>query len=286
MDFLHKSKRRQNLLVLLVFIIGVAIFYGNTLQNGFVHDDHGQVEQNTYVHSFSSLPKVITGCIWESAVGNCKATYYYRPLQSFSYMLAYQIYSSPWIFHLVNLVYFTLTVFLIFVLVRLLTKNFLISFFSALIFLIYPLNNEVVNWIATVPELLYVIFVLLATIYYFFYRNRQKSKYLIFVYLFYGLGIFSKEPAVFLPFIFLILDLTYFKQKISPLFKWKNLKPYIICTIIFLIYMGLRFWVLGGLGTDPAYKLGIAQRIYIFFDLFAQYVQKLFWPYPLNLFYK
>jgi len=278
------KKHQQNLLILLIFVIGVAIFYGNTLQNGFVFDDHQQVEQNIYVHSFSNLPKVIFGCNLQST--NCSTSYFYRPLQILSYMFIYQISSQPWIFHLANLAYFTVTIFLIFIFVKLLTKNFLVSFLSAFIFLIHPINTQVVNWVATSTELLYTIFILLAVIFYFLYRSKRKSQYLIFTYIFYALGILSKEPAALAPLIFLTLDLTYFKKKISWFFKWKNIKPYVIYTAIFIVYMGLRLWVLGGLGIGSYNKLILVQRIYAFFYLFASYIEKLFWPNPLTLHYE
>lgn len=50
--------------------------------------------------------------------------------------------------------------------------------------------------------------------------------------------------------------------------------------------MGLRFWVLNGFGgINPTYNITIFQRIYIFFDLLSLYIQKLFYPLPLNLYY-
>ena len=277
------KKHKQDLLILLVFIIGVGIFYGNTLRNGFVYDDHQQVEQNAYVHSLNNLPKIILGCNLQST--NCATSYFYRPLQILSYMLTYQISPKPWIFHLANLVYFTIAVFLVFILVKLLTKSYFVSFLSAFIFLIHPINSEVVNWIATVTEIIYVIFVLLAVIFYFLYRSKQKSKYLIFAWIFYGLGMLSKEPAVLTPLIFLTLDLTYFKKKFSWFFNWKNIKPYLICAATFLFYMGFRLLALGGLGIGSYNKITLVERIYAFFHLLTLYIQKLFWPYPLSLHY-
>ena len=54
------SKYNKDVIVLIVFILTVAVLYGNTLKNGFIHDDHGQVEDNIYVHSIISIPKVFT----------------------------------------------------------------------------------------------------------------------------------------------------------------------------------------------------------------------------------
>lgn len=272
------------IIVALIFILGVALFYGNTLQNGFVLDDVGVLQQNPYIHSLEYLPKVITGCIWESVLGGCSSTNYYRPLFSLSYLLTYQISPDPWLFALIRLIYFTISIFLVFILVNLLTKNTLLAFLSAFIFLIYPTNNEAINF--SVPDLLYTIFILLATIYHFLYQKQKKQHYLTFVYIFYGLAVFSKETAIVAPLIFLTLDLTYFKRKISWFLQWENIKPYLIYILIFAVYMGLRMLVLGGMGARSSfYPLTIPERIYAFFYLFTLYIQKFFLPYPLQFSY-
>ena len=69
---LKKMKSQKELLVFLAFAFLVFLFYGNTLQNGFVHDDIGQIVQNQYIQSFKYLPKAFTGCIWESVFGGCE----------------------------------------------------------------------------------------------------------------------------------------------------------------------------------------------------------------------
>lgn len=278
-------KHRVNILVIFCIVAAVGIFYGTTVNNGFIHDDHGQVETNRYIQSWMYLPKVITGCIWESAVGDCKQTYYYRPLQSLSYLLTYTLSPKPWAFHLVNLICFSIAVFLAYMLIALLTGDFWLGVLTAGIFLIHPVNSEVVNWIATVPELLYTIFILAATVCYIFYRKTNRPKYLSWVCFAYTLAIFAKEPAVFLPFIFVTLDFMYFRVKINTFFQWKHIKTYVYCSTLFAVYLGLRFNALGGLGSDPNTHQTFFQHVYIFFDLFGAYLAKVFWPYPLNLFY-
>lgn len=279
------SKHSRAIIVFVILAVFTAVFYGNTLSNGYVHDDNGQVENNTYVHSLKYLPKIITGCIWESALGDCHKSSYYRPLQSLAYLLTYQISSDPWIFHLVNLFLFAIDLFLVFYFVKLLSENFIISFLAAFIFLIHPLNTETINWIATTPELLFLLFSLLASIFYYLYRKYGKPKKLFWVYLFFFLGILTKEPAVFTPFVFLALDIAYFNKKIKELFYLSNLKPYLVCVGLFLVYMAGRFWVLGGLGTDSGFGQTILQHAHTFINLFALYIEKLLWPNPLILFY-
>ena len=74
-----------------VFAVFVLLFYGNTLQNGFVSDDVGQIEQNENIRSLTSLPKAFSSCIWESANRGCYgASYYYRPVQYAIAIFTYQ----------------------------------------------------------------------------------------------------------------------------------------------------------------------------------------------------
>ena len=271
MKFIKKYK--QNLLVLLLFTLAVAIFYGNTLKNDFVFDNHDTIEHNPYVTSLKYIPRVFTSAPF----------LYYRPLLSISDIVTYQISPKPWMFHLVNLIYFAADVFLVFLLAKLLTKKSLVGIFAALLFLIHPINTEAVNWVS-VPDLLSTVFILLTVICYFLYRTKPKAKYLVYTGLLYACGIFSKEPAILVPAMFLVLDLFYFKKKVSALFQWKNLKPYIISLAILIFCLGLRFYFLHGLGGagGVTHNFTAIQKVYLFFYSFALYVQKLFWPIPLS----
>lgn len=316
---------KKEYLAIIVFALLIAIFYGNTLNNDFAHDDIGQIVDNQYIHSMEYLPKVITGCIWESAMGGCKdRTDYYRPFQNLSYLLTYQISSEPWIFHLVNLFYFFIVVYLVFALVKTITNNFLLSFVSALVFLINPINNEVVNWISAVPELVSGIFILLSTIFYIKFRKTSSNVKFFAACIFYFLGMMAKEPAAFLPIIFVFIDWMFFDVKIVDFkilnlqnskkknikekaklsekkinsdkigreivlnINFKELKKYIILAGLFFAYLLTRITIIGGLSGGYRFygDFSIHERIYSFFTLFAKYITKVFSPYPLNFFYK
>lgn len=216
--------QKKELIVGIIFAGLIGVFYGNTLLNGFVHDDIGQIVQNEYVHSLKYLPKVFTGCTWEFIFKGCKDSTYYRPFHSLSYLLTWQISHQPWFFHLVNLIYFFIAVYLIFCLVRKLTKKFLLSFLTALIFLIHPINSEVVNWVATVPELLFAIFVLSSIIFFLRYRETNFFKNLIWSAVFYLFAMFSKEPAVSLPILLVFIDWRMFNIKFLTLSPAKQTK--------------------------------------------------------------
>ena len=286
------KKNKDNYIALAVFAVFIAVFYGNTLFNGFVLDDKMVIEENQYVQSLQYAPKVITGCIWESKLGECKGnTLHYRPIQSLSYLLTYQISSKPWFFHLVNLLYFLIAVYLVFILIKLITKNFKISFLTALIFLIHPINSEVVNWISAVSELTFAIFILLTIIFYIKYRKsrlkRNSNFNFKFALLFFFLALLSKEIAFFilLP-ILIVFDLFVLRKKINKLLTRKEINKYLLFGIPLAIYFLMRQLVIGefgGLAHSASYlgSFSLAERIYYPLSIFKLYLENLFYPYPL-----
>jgi len=281
---------KENYKLLLVLAVLVVIFYGNTLKNGFIYDDYQQIVENEYIQSLKYLPKVVTGCIWEHAFGGCKdRAIYYRPVQSLSYILTYQISSKPWAFHLVNIVYFLIIIFLIFILAKVLTENSVFAFISSLIFLIHPINAEVVNWAAAVPDLTFAIFVLLATLFYIKYRKTGVFKTFLISAFLYFLGILSKEPAIVLPLIFFLIDWQIFKIDFEDFFQWREIKNYLILVFFAVFYFVMRTAVLGGgliqSGKSPFSPFSIAERIYTFFYLLFEYIRNILFPYPRVFFF-
>lgn len=289
----QKIEFKKEWSVFLLFAVLISIFYGNTLANGFIYDDVLIVPQNPYVQSLKYLPKVITGCMWEHTYyDQCKdRAIYYRPVHTLSYILTYQISSQPWFFHLVNLFYFLAIVSLIFILGKILTGNFIFALVSALVFLIHPINSEVVNWIAAVPELTFALFTLLAVIFYIKHRQEKKATLKKFLpsAAFYFLAVMSKEPAIFLPFVFLLIDWKMFRVKPEAFLQWQEIRKYLILAGLLAVYLLMRFAVLGSLiphGKSPYENFSPAERIYSFFTLFGDYAKKLFYPNPLLFFYR
>ena len=275
-------------LVFVIFAILVVLFYGNTLGNEFVLDDIGMLDKNIYVQSFEHFPKVVTGCLWGYANRGCKGrTLYYRPVQSLSYLLTYQIVSAPWIFHVLNAVYFFVVVSLVYLLASIITRDRIIAVVSALIFLIHPINSGVVNWISAVSELLLAIFVLLTVILYFRYRSSGNRKYLFLVCLSYFFAILSKEPAVLLPVILLAVDTLFFKANLLQRSFWlRELKTYVLFLIPVGLYLFMRVSVIGFSLSGGFVQLSFIEKSYSIAVLFGRYIRTLFYPYPLSVFHE
>ena len=273
--------------VLTVFAVLIVLFYGNTLFNDFVFEDRVIIEANEYIHSLKYLPKVVTGCLWEFADGACDKTNYpyYRPVQTLSAILTYQISSHPWSFHLVNLLYFFAAASLVYLWTRLLTKKFLLAFLTAILFIIHPINSGVVSWPSALSELTLVIFASLVLIFHVKYRETGSSRNLWLVYLFYSIAILSKEPAILLPIVLVSIDTLFFKISIKRLLCADELKKYLFFAVPLLVYLFMKAAVVGSSLGGSLASFTFLESIHARFTLFAQYLGKLFYPYPLSIFH-
>ena len=94
------------LLVLLCFAV-----YGNVLTGDFIWDDQLQVVRNTNIRTLENVPRAFTSSLWsfmyskEGGENNRIFDRYYRPLQTVTYILAYQLGGlSPFVYHLINVI--------------------------------------------------------------------------------------------------------------------------------------------------------------------------------------
>ena len=136
------GKRRSTALGGLLFL--ALLIYCNTLLNGFVYDDHAQVEQSPYVHSFRYVDKIFTTTVW-SFQGLEGKTNYYRPLMTFGYLICNKVFQSfPFGFDLVNVLLNCVVVWLVFLTCSMLFLDDIVALAAAAIFALHPIHTEVV----------------------------------------------------------------------------------------------------------------------------------------------
>ena len=192
-------------------------------------------------------------------------------MQRLSYLLTDQISSNPFVFHLVQLLYFAAAVLAVFFFVYILTKQTLLALLTALFFLIHPINTEAVNWVSALPDVAYALFVALALYLYvsyagslqrvkrpspnFFESVRSLSKErllqlakdhhkLLLAALCYFFAMLAKEPAVLLPILFVFFDAFINKIPWKGFLRLSMVGRYILFGIPLLLYMGMRTAVL------------------------------------------
>jgi tetratricopeptide (TPR) repeat protein len=278
--------RRSTALGAVLFL--ALLVYGNTLLNGFVYDDHSQVQTNPYVQSFKYIDKIFTTTVW-SFRGLEGQTNYYRPLMSFGFLLCNKVFQAfPTGFHVVNVLLNCVVVWLVFLACSTLFQDDVVGLATSALFALHPIHTEVVNWIAAVTELELAIFYLAAFILFLRLPSltaQEKTRTGIFMYACFVLALLSKEQAVTLALLATIYEHFYRADRESTTWQTKTSR-YFGFWIITAMYLAFRVTVLGAFAPVRQHPdVTWPQAILSALALVGQYVAKLFWPHPLLAFY-
>src|ERR1035437_6758588 len=193
-------------------ILGICVFlaaivwavFGQTVQYEFVNFDDGlYVYENAEVAGGLTLKGV-------AAMFTHVECNFYHPLTMISLMLNHQLHGlQPGGYHLVNVLFHTLSVILLFLILRRMTGFTWRSAFAAAVFAIHPLRVESVAWVAERKDVLSGLFFMLAIGAYVRYVQRQSrgestssssprpsTRDYCLMLLFFALGLMSKSSLV------------------------------------------------------------------------------------------
>ncbi len=269
-------------LLLLSFLV-----YANAVVNGFVYDDHTQIERNPYVHSFK-YAGAIFGTSLAAEQGKQVLPNYYRPLINFSFLLCYELFGlSPYGFHLISILLNCAVVWLVFVVSAELFSSEWLALIAAAFFALHPIHTEPVVWIDGVSDLYVSVFYLLA-FWLFLHQEHAQGRRAIWVrtgmIASFAFALFSKETAMAFPFLVTIYEHVYRSDRLAT--NWtRKLSRYGGFWVTQLIYLSVRAMVLGTLVPTPL--RGDFDRRGVLLTALAltgQYAGKLLWPFPLVAF--
>lgn len=253
-----------------------------SLQNGFNNWD-----DIVYITGQPTL-----GLSWENLrISFFEGEYHgmYVPLTSVSMSVNYHLTAfSPWSYHLANIIIHALNVFLVYVLIRRISRSSWISFFVTLLFAIHPVQAESVAYAAGRRDLLFSLFVLLSLIYYTSYLRKLKLPHYYSCLFLFLLALLSKGQAVAVAPLLFVFDYLY-KRKISKrLFLEKA--PFFLLAIFFglvTVYVSMRSET-HGMMPDSAYPLtdriafaGYSYLAYMGY-LLAPWLLSTYYPFPIQ----
>lgn len=271
----QSSRRRTHLLLGLVIAIAV-IPYLQVLGFGFVYDDHLAIEENPHLRVWPGLARIFFSDLWSlSSLGN--RSNYYRPMFLLAYEGIFHVAgTNAWTFHLVNLLLHAATAVMVFVLTRRIWLKDSIAFLTALLFALHPAHTESVAWIATLSELGYTFFVLVAL--YFYIQEQATTSVLLVAFSSYAMALLWKESAIaFIPLI-VLYDILVARQ-----WRWKRWIPAAGVTLAYLV---VRVLALGGLAPSVLYpNLSFPTQLLTAVSNVAFYLGKLIAPIRLSAFY-
>jgi len=177
---------------------------------------------------------------------------FYRPIptQTYFYLGKLLFGYNPFGYHMINYIIFSVNIILAYRLVKLIAKTEKIAFLSVLF---YGANSTHVAPLfspAYVHELFYVLFGLLTVVNFFHWIiNRKISNYVASLVCFI-LALMSKETAVVLPGILVLLYLYRIRKNILH----RLITAILPFTIILIIYLLAHFFYYG-IASGPSYKI-------------------------------
>jgi tetratricopeptide (TPR) repeat protein len=177
---------------------------------------------------------------------------------------------------------------LIFVLFKNLFKKYWISFLSALVFAIHPLQTQAVVYIAGLGDPLSGFFMLSGTIAYIkSQKDDPKTRvYTLLACLCFICALFSKENAVMMPGLLFLADIflrqTHISLKENLKLAFKKIMPFVA---IFTYYILARLTFLNFLKNVYAssFSTPLYERVLIFFSTISDYFQLIFVPLRLHM---
>ncbi len=303
--WLYKQSWHVGILLALSFLL-----YANTLTHNYTQDDAIVITENMFTkEGLSGISGILSndtfyGFFQVEGKAKLVSGGRYRPLTLIIFAIEYELFgANPFVGHLINLVFFALTVLVLYWLLLYAfnhlkperrTVAYTVAFLASLVFAAHPIHTEVVANIKGRDEIIALLGALSA-LYLSLKAYRLKKALLWHVlagFLFF-LGLMSKENAI--TFLAVVPLCFYFFTKA----KWQRILlhslPFLLATIVFLI---IRTSILGfdfgepsrELMNNPFLKWSNGQYIPLAFQermatvmyTLGKYVQLLIFPNPLT----
>ena len=271
LDKLNKLKNWQAGIT--IAVIGFAVFSGG-LNNPFQGDDIPQIINNIPVHSISNIKLFFEGGTFYNGQGIAPLSgVYYRPLMTTVFSLIYTPFGPhPFYYHFVQLLLCIGSSILLYLFFRYSFKP-LLALFLSLVFLIHPINSQVVFAIPSMQDSLFFFFGILGL---FLLVKYVSNKIIPAVALCFFLSLMSKETGI----LFVSLALIY-------LFWWNRERFF---KFVFVIAVPIGLWIVlkinaVGLNSNPKNapidNLSFVQRLITAPSEVMFFMDKLIFPWRL-----
>ncbi len=265
---------------LFLLLIAVAAAYWNSLSAGFVWDDHYLIVEKG---QFFSDPGNVVSIFKTADNARAVKTPYYRPVSILTYMADYHLWGQdPFWYHLENLLLHGVCVLVFYLLVSEAFGDGVLAFVSALLFALYPVNAEPVDFIAARNTLISAAFVFASLL--VLKKGRPGWVAALAAAGLYFLSLLSKEQAVTLPFFLLCLALPASGEGFAPVKIKKWWKVFFVFFGAAAAYMVLRRAVLGMFASGEGIGLSESRLVFISNAVFEG-ARLMIFPFRLNAFY-
>ena len=284
-----KQRRLEKLAGTILLVAVLAVFAKVAWHDFIVFDDGVYVTNNSHVQS-GLTGKSIRWSFTSMEASN------WHPLTWLSHMLDYQLYGlNPAGHHLTSLFFHVANTLLLFLVLRKSTGRLWRSFLVAGLFGLHPLHIESVAWVSERKDVLSTFFWMLTTLAYVEYCRRPCRGRYVLILIFFVMGLLAKPMLVTLPFVLLLLDFWPLgrlklpgsrgsKGIVRPLKRllWEKTPLFFLSAASGVVTFVAQSKG-GAISTFEALSLKV--RIINAFVSYARYLERMFWPHDLAIFY-
>lgn len=273
---------RQNKIFLIYLFLAtttLAVYLQMYKYDFISYDDENYVNENNIVKQGIT----IDGLVWAFTTkhqGN------WHPLTWLSHMLDCQLFglNAGW-HHITNLLLHIINAILLFALLKQMTGKLWRCFFVAAVFALHPLHVESVAWIAERKDVLCTLFWILTIAAYLNYAKLHTISWYTLSLFTFALGLMAKPMLVTLPFVLLLLD--YWPLgRLQPTKTYQIVRekvPFFILSAISSVITIIAQQHTGALSSLEV--IPPVTRIANTFISYMKYIEKMFWPGGLAVFY-
>ncbi len=269
LEIINKLTTRQ--VAYIMTAVACVVFF-TCLNNPFQGDDATQIVNNLPVHFIQNIGFFFTSSTFFN--GDALVGSYYRPTMTTTFSLLYTLFGTWTVaYHVFQIALFTTGAFVLYLFLKHFLKQ-VPAFLLALLFLVHPMNSQIVFSIACMQDALLFLFGISALYVLVHYRS---TKSLLAVAALLTLALFSKESGLAYPVMAFAYLLLFDRKRIWTLAR--------IVVLPFIIYVLLKTHAVGLLVANaqgaPIDNLSLLGRLLTAPSIVLFYASKFVFPWDL-----
>lgn len=229
------QNKNKNLMYSLAGIIAILAFvlYANTFSHGYTLDDYSVIKENNVTTQGTEGISTILKTSYRYGYLSIEDGLY-RPLSLIMFAIEWEYFpDSPGISHFINVLFYALTGFFLFLLLWELLReyNVVIPFIASALFIAHPIHTEIVASIKSRDEIM-CFFLMILSFYFFIKRIKAKlTLWLVLSGVCFFLAMLSKESGITMLAIFPLMMYFFMNMSFSKIIV--NSLPFIVVTGIY-----------------------------------------------------
>lgn len=260
------------------------VVFANAAGGGFVYDDNRQILRNTLIQDNGLIWKALRSDVWAfKGDGTVAASNYWRPTFTLWHIINFRLFGiNPIGWHITNIVLHSGVCLMAYAMLRRWAFSAMTAFAITIIFAVHPVHAESVTWVSGSPDLLFSLAFLASLWFAQSFAENGKNLSLFIAVLLYAAALGAKEIGIIcLPIYYLVFIQTETKKKK----KIDAQTPLLAFGAAAILYFVLRWGVLGAVTHPPDDAVDLGNAIMSIPAIFAFYVQRIFFPYPIAVNY-